>query len=117
MLANILRRATTRPLPTAARLLSSGPDVRAAVLRIAQQQPKGTTADLRADLPTKFEVWPQEVEDYTFNLQTASNVVAPPTMLGEFVKLDKGPAIESLKKKHYLRPFLLDVYRVDFNFG
>lgn len=72
---------------------------------------------LLARVPTKFEVWPMEVEDYTFNLQTASNVVAPPTMLGEFVKLDKGPAIESLKKKHYLRPFLLDVYKVDFNFN
>ena len=33
------------------------------------------------------------------------------------VKLDKGPAIEHIKSKHYLRPFLLDVYRVDFNFG
>ena len=71
---------------------------------------------LLARVPSKFDVWPKEVEDYTFNLQTASNVVAPPTMTGELIKLDKGPAMESLKKKHYLRPFLLDVYRVDFNF-
>jgi len=72
---------------------------------------------LLARVPTQFDVWPKEVEDYTFNLQTASNVVAPPTLTGELVKLDKGPAIENLKSKHYLRPFLLDVYRVDYNFG
>ena len=72
---------------------------------------------LLARVPTQFDVWPKEVEDYTFNLQTASNVVAPPVMTGELVKLDKGPAIESLKSKHYLRPFLLDVYRVDYIFG
>ena len=70
-----------------------------------------------ARVPTQFQLWPPEVEDYTFNLQTASNVVAPPTLTGELVKLDKGPAIEHIKSKHYLRPFLLDVYRVDFNFG
>ena len=58
-----------------------------------------------------------QVEDYTFNLQTASNVVAPPTMTGELLKLDKGPAIDHLRKQHHLRPFLLDVYRVDYNFG
>jgi len=72
---------------------------------------------LLARVPVQFELWPKEVEDYTFNLQTASNVVAPPTLTGEVVKLDKGPAMENLKSKHYLRPFLLDVYRVDFNFG
>ena len=71
---------------------------------------------LLARVPAKFEVWPQDFEDYSFNLQTASNIVAPPTMTGELVKLDKGPAIETLKKKHYLRPFLLDVYKVDYNF-
>lgn len=72
---------------------------------------------LLARVPTRFEVWPAEVEDYTFNLQTASNVVAPPTMTGELVKLDKGPAIDHLKKKHNLRPFILDVYKVDYNFN
>ena len=46
-----------------------------------------------------------------------TTVVAPPTMTGELVKLDKGPAIESLQKKHHLRPFMLDVYKVEFNFG
>ena len=70
-----------------------------------------------ARVPVRFEVWPKEVEDYTFNLQTASNVVAPPTLTGELVKLDKGPAIDSIKAKHHLRPFLLDVYNVEFNFG
>ena len=50
-------------------------------------------------------------------MQTASNVVAPPLMTGELVKLDKGPAIEHLRKKHHLRPFLLDVYNVEYNFG
>ena len=59
----------------------------------------------------------QAVEDYEFSLQTAANIVAPPTFTGELVKLDKGPAMEKLKSKHFLRPFLLDVYRVDFNFG
>jgi hypothetical protein len=29
------------------------------------------------------------VEDYTFNLQTASNIIAPPTITGELLKLDK----------------------------
>jgi len=72
---------------------------------------------LLARVPVQFDVWPKEVEDYTFNLQTASNVVAPPTMTGELLKLDKGPAIDHLRKQHHLRPFLLDVYRVDYNFG
>ena len=70
-----------------------------------------------ARVPVRFELWPKEVEDYSFDLQTASNVVAPPTLVGELVKLDKGPAMESIKSKHYLRPFILDVYQVDFNFG
>lgn len=78
---------------------------------------KVTGVMLLARVPTRFEVWPKEVEDYSFDLQTASNVVAPPTLTGEFMKLDKGPAIESIKKKHHLRPFLLDVYRVDYNFN
>ena len=68
---------------------------------------------LLARVPCKFDVWPKEVDNYEFNLQTASNVVAPPTLSGELVKLDKGPAIESMKRKHHLRPFMLDVYRVD----
>ena len=72
---------------------------------------------LLARVPVRFDVWPNEVEDYSFNLQTASNVVAPPTFTGEILKLDKGPAIEHLQKKHHLRPFLLDVYRVDYIFG
>jgi len=72
---------------------------------------------LLARVPTKFEVWPKEAEDYSFNLQTASNVVAPPLMTGELLKLDKGPAIEHLRKKHHLRPFLLDVYNVEYHFG
>lgn len=78
---------------------------------------KVTGVMLLARVPTRFEVWPKEVEDYSFDLQTASNVVAPPTLTGEFMKLDKGPAIESIKKKHHLRPFLLDVYRVDYDFN
>ena len=72
---------------------------------------------LLARVPTRFDVWPKDIEDYTFSLQTASNVVAPPTFTGELVKLDKGPAMENLKSKHHLRPFLLDVYNVEFNFG
>ena len=58
----------------------------------------------------------QAVEDYEFSLQTAANIVAPPTFTGELVKLDKGRGIEVLKNKHNLRPFLLDVYNVEFNF-
>ena len=72
---------------------------------------------LLARVPTRFDLWPREVEDYSFNLQTASNVIAPPTLTGELVKLDKGPAIEHLQKKHHLRPFLLDVYNVEYFFG
>ena len=72
---------------------------------------------LLAKVPTRFEVWPKDFEDYSFSLQTASNIVAPPTMYGELLKLDKGPAMESLQKKHHLRPFLLDVYNVEYNFG
>jgi len=71
---------------------------------------------LLARVPAKFEVWPQDFEDYTFSLQTASNVVQPPVMHGELVKLDKGPAIEHLKAKHHLRPFMLDVYKVEYYF-
>lgn len=69
-----------------------------------------------ARVPVRFDVWPSAVEDYTFNLQTASSVVAPPTFTGDLVKLDKGPAIEHLQKKHNIRPFMLDVYRVDYVF-
>ena len=70
---------------------------------------------LLARVPTKFDVWPKEVEDYEFSLQTAANIVAPPTCTCEFVKLDKGRAIEAMKNKHNLRPFLLDVYNVEYN--
>jgi len=69
---------------------------------------------LLARVPSKFDVWPKDVEDYSFSLQTASNIVAPPTMYGELVKLDKGPAIEHLQRKHHLRPFILNVYRVEY---
>ena len=69
---------------------------------------------LLARVPSKFEVWPKNIEDYSFSLQTASNIVAPPTMFGEVTKLDKGPAIEHLQRKHHLRPFMLDVYRVEY---
>ena len=69
---------------------------------------------LLARVPSKFEVWPKNIEDYSFSLQTASNIVAPPTMFGEVTKLDKGPAIEILQRKHHLRPFMLDVYRVEY---
>ena len=72
---------------------------------------------LLARVPVSMELWPEGVEDYSFNLQTASNIIAPPTIVGELMKLDKGPAIEHLQKKHHLRPFLLDVYRVDYHFG
>ena len=67
---------------------------------------------LLARVPTRFDVWPKDIEDYEFSLQTAANIVAPPTFTGEFVKLDKGRAIEAMKNKHNLRPFLLDVYKV-----
>jgi hypothetical protein len=30
---------------------------------------------------------------------------------------EQGPAIEHLQKKHNLRPFLLDVYKIDYHFG
>jgi len=71
---------------------------------------------LLARVPAKFELWPVEFEDYSFSLQTASNVVQPPLMLGELVNLDKGPAIEHLKNKYHLRPFMLDVYNVEYSF-
>lgn len=48
--------------------------------------------------------------------QTAAHIVAPPTFTGELVKLDKGPAMEMLQKKHNLRPFILDVYNVEYHF-
>ena len=41
--------------------------------------------------------------------------MAPPTFTGELVKLDKGPAIVHLQNKHNLRPFMLDVYKAQFN--
>lgn len=71
---------------------------------------------LLARVPTKFDTWPKDIEDYEFSLQTAANIVAPPTFYGELVKLDKGPAITVLKNKHNLRPFLLDVYDVQYHF-
>jgi hypothetical protein len=80
---------------------------------------KGKTVSimLLARVPMRFEVWPKEETDYTFDLQTAAHVVAPPTFTGELVKLDKGPAIDALAKKHNLRPFMLDVYKFEFNYG
>jgi len=71
---------------------------------------------LIAKVPTKYEVWPKDVEDTTFDLQTASNIVMPPTFYGEIVELDKGPAIAHLQKKHNLRPFMLDVYKVEYQY-
>jgi len=80
---------------------------------------KGATTGimLLIRVPVALDLWPEGVEDYTFNLQTASNIIAPPTITGELLKLDKGPAIEHLQKKHNLRPFLLDVYKIDYHFG
>ena len=54
---------------------------------------------LLARVPSKFDVWPKEADDYTFDLQTAGQIVAPPTFTGELVKLDKGPAIVSLQAR------------------
>ena len=71
---------------------------------------------LLARVPTKFDVWPKDIEDYEFSLQTAANIVAPPTFTGELVKLDKGRAIDAMMAKHNLRPFLLDVYNVEYNY-
>ena len=82
----------------------------------AQVKDKTVGIMLLARVPVSMELWPEGVEDYSFNLQTASNIIAPPTIVGELMKLDKGPAIEHLQKKHHLRPFLLDVYRVDYHF-
>jgi hypothetical protein len=101
---------------------------------------KTEAVSILARVPTKFVVWPPEAEDYSFSLQTASNMVMPPTLIGELVKLDKGTplrtsaqfcaqlsgailsdassttlaghAIDVIKSKHNLRPFLLDVYKV-----
>ena len=41
---------------------------------------KGRTESLAllARVPTKFDVWPKDIEDYEFSLQTAANIVAPP---------------------------------------
>ena len=72
---------------------------------------------LLARVHVRHELWPKEQTDYSFDLQTAAQIVAPPTLTGELVKLDKGPAIVSLQNKHNLRPFMLDVYKVDFNLG
>ena len=69
-----------------------------------------------ARVPVQFDLWPKDIEDNTFSLQIAANIVAPPTLTGELVKLDKGPAMAHLQKKHNLRPFILDVYRVEFNY-
>ena len=112
---------------------------------------------LLARVPTRFDVWPKDIEDYEFSLQTAANIVAPPVFTGELVKLDKGAAIEAMtnpnpnpnpspspnpnlnpspspnpnpnpnphphphpneamKRKHNLRPFLLDVYNVEYKY-
>lgn len=79
---------------------------------------KGRTESLAllARVPTKFDVWPKDIEDYEFSLQTAANIVAPPIFTGELVKLDKGKAIDMMIQKHNLRPFLLDVYNVEYKY-
>ena len=47
-------------------------------------------------------------------LLVLAQIVAPPTFVGELVKLDKGPAIVAMQNKHNLRPFMLDVYKASF---
>ena len=44
---------------------------------------KTEAVSILARVPTKFVVWPPEAEDYSFSLQTASNMVMPPTLIGE----------------------------------
>ena len=56
---------------------------------------KTEAVSILARVPTKFVVWPPEAEDYSFSLQTASNMVMPPTLIGELVKLDKGTPCNS----------------------
>ena len=67
-------------------------------------------------MPSKFDVWPIDNENYEFSLQQASSQVWPPTFTGELVKMDKGRAIDVLKNKHNLRPFILDVYNVEYKY-
>ena len=43
--------------------------------------------------------------------------MAPPIFTGELVKLDKGKAIDMMIQKHNLRPFLLDVYNVEYKYN
>mmetsp|Transcript_13277 Transcript_13277/g.28691 ORF Transcript_13277/g.28691 Transcript_13277/m.28691 type:complete len:260 (-) Transcript_13277:90-869(-) len=78
---------------------------------------KTVAITLLAKVPYHFDVWPKEESDYAFDLQTAAHIVAPPTFTGELLPLDKGPAIVSLQNKYNLRPFLLNVYRVDYLYG
>jgi len=78
---------------------------------------KTTGVMILARVPYHFDVWPKEETDYTFDLQTAAHIVAPPTFYGELIKLDMGPAIVSLQNKHNLRPFMLDVYKVEYHYG
>lgn len=99
------------------------------------------TIALLVRVPSKFNIWPTETEDYSFDLHTAAQahplarrtvapaasrprptmlprsprqIVAPPIFTGELVKLDKGPAIVAMQNKHNLRPFMLDVYRAAY---
>lgn len=97
----------------------SGENTHEYLLVSSPRKVKGKTVSimLLTRVPMRFEVWPKEETDYTFDLQTAAHVVAPPTFTGELVKLDKGPAIDALAKKHNLRPFMLDVYKFEFNYG
>ena len=75
---------------------------------------KTKAISLLAKVHTKFDVWPKNIEDLSLNLESASNIVQPPTMFGELKNLEKGAAIAHLQAKYNLRPFMMEVYRVEY---
>jgi len=64
-------------------------------------------------VPVTLEVWPAEA-DMSMDLQIASGIVAPHLFSARVLPLEKGAAMDVLRRKHHLRPFLLDVFAVDF---
>lgn len=64
-------------------------------------------------VPVGLEVWP-EGADMSMDLQVASGIVLPHLFSTRVLKLEPGGAMDVLQRKHHLRPFLLDVFAVEF---
>jgi hypothetical protein len=98
--------------------LSNGPGGAKSHDYLLVQSPRRVKREVAAimtllKVPVELEVWPQSA-DMTMDLQIASGIVMPHLFSARLLPLEKGPAVAKLSEKHKLRPFMLDVFAVDF---